>query len=189
MARQQIDICSACCWALVAFGNGIIDHETPVGAEVATSGVIYGVAIQHHPASSIGRVSENGAPSADVTMPVTIYECPLAACPWKGTDPPPPPGEAITSDADIWRFIRDRAMAAEEVVRAHLETHSLLEWAQEIMRLRGELDRERRDSGIVAGSLLRRLGGSAFVSDSELSGMSATLRRIPVANGFILEVA
>jgi len=73
-------------------------------------------------------------------MPVTIYECPLAACPWEGTDPPPPPGEAITSDADVWRFIGDRAMAAEEVVRAHLETHSLLEWVQELARLRNGIN-------------------------------------------------
>jgi len=69
-------------------------------------------------------------------MPVMVYECPLAACPWKGTDPPPEPGEAITSEAGIWRFIRDRAMAAEGIVKAHLETHTLLEWVQEVARLR-----------------------------------------------------
>jgi hypothetical protein len=128
-------------------------------------------------------------PSAEVTMPVMVYECPLAACPWKGTGPPPEQDEAIVSEADIWRFIRDRAMAAEEVVRAHLETHSLLEWAREVAALRGELNREKRDAGIVVGVLLRRLGGSAFIGDSEMTAASGPATRMRVANGFILEVA
>jgi len=135
-------------------------------------------------------------------MPVTIYECPLAACPWKGTGPPPPPGEAITSDADIWRFLRDRAMAAEEVVRAHLETHTLLEWAQEVMRLREELtatlesldcaDRKMRreavDSSYIVAALVRKLGGSADIDDADMTGGQGMLVREPRAHGFTLEL-
>ena len=77
-------------------------------------------------------------PSAEIAMPVTVYECPLAACPWKHADVPPSGTTVIASDDDIWRVIRDRLMAAEEVIRTHLETHPLLEWATEVMRLRSQ---------------------------------------------------
>jgi hypothetical protein len=152
------------------------------------------------PASSIGRMSE--LPSAEITMPVTVYECPLAACPWKGTDPPPERDEVIASEADVWRVMRDRAVAAEEVVRAHLETHSLLEWVQEVMRLRGELTatleslddanrkmrREAVDSSYVVAALVRKLGGSVDVSDADMAGGQGMLVREPSVHGCTLEL-
>jgi hypothetical protein len=41
-------------------------------------------------------------------------------------------------------------LRAETAIREHLETHPLLEWAQEVMRLRGELDREKRQAAPAA---------------------------------------
>lgn len=34
-------VCSASCWALVAFGKGIMDHGNPVGAVVSMDGEMY----------------------------------------------------------------------------------------------------------------------------------------------------
>lgn len=116
---------------------------------------------------------------------ITRRECPIDPCKWVWDEPEP---ELPDIGADPYTVLRARLAGTESVIRAHVETHPLLDWVQEVMRLRGELDRERRDSSLVAGVLLRRLGLSAFVSDTEMTGPHGTLQRIPVANGFILEV-
>jgi hypothetical protein len=51
--------------------------------------------------------------------------CPIEACPW-------------THD-DVTVMWPGEAPRIEAVVRGHLETHTLLEWVQEVMRLRGLL--------------------------------------------------
>jgi len=121
---------------------------------------------------------------------ITRYECPIGSCPWTRDDPGPDASEGTgeTIEQAAANAVRVYLLRAESAIREHLETHSLLEWAQEVMRLRGELDREKRDASAVGASLLRRLGGSAFVSGSELTAASGTLLRTPAANGFVLDV-
>lgn len=73
---------------------------------------------------------------------ITRYECPVESCPWNRDDPGPDPGDCQgeTLDAAVRAGMLAYALRTEAVVRAHLETHSLLEWVQEVMRLRGERD-------------------------------------------------
>lgn len=119
---------------------------------------------------------------------ITRYECPIDRCPWTWDEPEPELPSLADIAANPFGLLTGRFANSEAVLRAHVETHSPEDWVREIMRLRGELDRERRDSGLVVGVLLRRLGLSAFVSDAEMTGPHGTLQRIPVAHGFILEV-
>jgi hypothetical protein len=120
-----------------------------------------------------------------VTM-TNRYACPIGPCKWTWDAPD---SELPDLYANPSALLAAHFANAEGVLRAHVETHSLLEWVQEVTSLQAELRREKRDAGIVAGALLRRLGGSAFVSDSEARDTSGALRRVPVANGFIVEVA
>ena len=63
-----------------------------------------------------------------------LLHCPLL-CGWQYEETALPPGGPF---ADHWDALRLHFAAAEDVVRAHLETHSLLEWVQEVMRLRDQ---------------------------------------------------
>jgi hypothetical protein len=68
----------------------------------------------------------------------TVYGCPIAACTWAHTMPYQDPcadGAATIEEASA-NAVRTHFTEAESVVRAHLETHSLLEWVTEITRLR-----------------------------------------------------
>jgi hypothetical protein len=80
------------------------------------------------------------------------------------------------------------AMNMEGIVREHLETHPLIEWAREVMRLRNENERTGRDAGLTVAVLLHRLGGSAEISDADMAAESGTLVREPVMHGFRLAV-
>ena len=77
---------------------------------------------------------------------ITRYECPLGSCGWTREDPGPDASEGTgeTIEQAAANAVRAYLLRAETAIREHLETHSLLEWAQEVMRLRGELDREKR---------------------------------------------
>jgi hypothetical protein len=77
--------------------------------------------------------------SYEVPVPVVRLECPLAACAWVH-DAPAIAGAVIRSDEDIRAGMLRAALANELVVKAHLETHSLLEWVTEVQRLRRSLD-------------------------------------------------
>lgn len=57
-------------------------------------------------------------------------------------DGPPATLQEAIADAAYATLLHD-ALQVECVIREHLETHSLLEWFAEVMRLRGERDRYR----------------------------------------------
>jgi hypothetical protein len=137
----------------------------------------------------MGRVNEELASREWPPGTRVVSCCPLSKCLWQYEDPLPPCGAGATIDEAVRDALAKHFAAVEDVVRTHLETHPLLEWVQEVTALQADLWREKRDAGMVAGLLVRRLGGSAFVSDTELRNPGGTLRRIPAANGFILEVA
>jgi len=81
-----------------------------------------------------------------------ISYCPL--CSWQHHDGPLPEGSGATADEVAADILAKHFAALEEISRAHLETHSLLEWAQEVTRLGGEAARleveAERLRGIVA---------------------------------------
>ena len=73
----------------------------------------------------------------------TGYHCPL--CEWTHGQFPPAAGDLeplpATFDGATVMLARQFALGAEQGIRAHLETHTLVEWVREVMRLRGEVDR------------------------------------------------
>ena len=101
----------------------------------------------------------------------TVLCCPLAECGW--FVPLPDPGaEAVVPAGRLGEYaaaLRDfepggdpfaeavfgqllrQYLAVDETVRAHLATHSLLEWVQEVTRLRDELAAEKSARGHVCG--------------------------------------
>jgi len=72
-----------------------------------------------------------------------FYECPLPDCGWTHGEFPPAPGNlepmAATFDRATVMLARQFARGAEQGIRAHLETHELVEWVQEVSRLRAEV--------------------------------------------------
>jgi len=64
---------------------------------------------------------------------ITRFECPIGPCPWTWDEPEP---ELPGIGADPYALLISRATGAESVVKAHLETHALIEWVTELARLR-----------------------------------------------------
>jgi hypothetical protein len=81
--------------------------------------------------------------------------CPLSACSWQHEDGPLPEGSGASVDEAVTSILTEHFAALEEIVQAHLETHSLLEWVQEVMRLRehaaGAVTVSRDDLAAVYG--------------------------------------
>ncbi len=73
-----------------------------------------------------------------VHAPLVRYECPVAACPWLHIHPAV--SDELGGSEEIAAAMSRAFAAVEEVIRAHLETHSLLEWVTEIRRLREVID-------------------------------------------------
>lgn len=127
-----------------------------------------------------------------------VYHCPLEACEWTHAEPPPgtgiteapssPAGNARTLDEAIaestFATFSDWLMGVERVLKAHLKTHSLLEWAEEV----GRLQRAEADALRVAAILLRKLGGGTTISEEDLVNERGTLVRSPDLGGFSLAV-
>jgi hypothetical protein len=65
--------------------------------------------------------------------PVTRHHCPL--CDWH-TDDPGPDAEALRVAVYPEALARQHAAVVEAVLRGHLKTHPLEEWAAEVTRLR-----------------------------------------------------
>ncbi len=70
---------------------------------------------------------------------VTRYHCPIGSCCWAHDAPGPDPasGTGTTVDEIVFSTVAGHLAGIEAIVREHLETHSLEEWAREVMRLRG----------------------------------------------------
>jgi hypothetical protein len=83
--------------------------------------------------------------TGDLPAGTTLYHCPLPECGWTLAQPPPDPfapvpvitGESL--DETIGRasmaIMREWYAETEQALEAHLGTHTLLEWMQEIDRL------------------------------------------------------
>jgi hypothetical protein len=65
-----------------------------------------------------------------------ISYCPLPACSWQHEDPVLPEGSGATMDEAVADITAKHFVGLEKIVKAHLETHALLEWVQELARLR-----------------------------------------------------
>jgi hypothetical protein len=74
----------------------------------------------------------------DGMQQITRYTCPIDSCGWVHDDPGPFQRELVEA-GDPHDVVRQHFLAMEDLVREHLETHSLLEWAQEVDRLKAEL--------------------------------------------------
>lgn len=146
-------------------------------------------------------LDEHGFPdyeTANLPAGTTIYGCPLEACEWTHAEPPPgtvmaeapspPAGNAATLDEAItesaFATVRDWLTGADRVAGAHLKTHSLIEWVQEV----GRLQRDVTDAHRVVAILLRKLGGGTVISEEELVNEHGTLARSPDLCGFTLAV-
>ena len=74
-------------------------------------------------------------------QPRVRYCCPLHKCTWVHDDAwADTSGRVISSKDDTIALLKDHYAALNDTVRAHLETHSLLEWVTEVQRLRGVID-------------------------------------------------
>lgn len=69
---------------------------------------------------------------------VTRYYCPIGACDWWHDAPGPSPadGTGTTTDEIVFSAVASHLAGVEVVIRAHLETHPLEEWAREVTSLR-----------------------------------------------------
>lgn len=77
----------------------------------------------------------------------TITECLIESCLW--TADITPEGVELVNVAptpDSGTVFRAIVENHERIIRAHLETHTLLEWVQEVARLRDELQTAKRDA-------------------------------------------
>ena len=92
-------------------------------------------------AVTIASPSGLGAPGMYRSPPLAI--CPIESCAWTFEENAPTRGEErfFDSSAELFAEIAKRA---DDLIRQHLETHTLLEWVQEVTRLRSELEDERR---------------------------------------------
>jgi hypothetical protein len=123
----------------------------------------------------------------ELPWPVTRYECPISTCSWTRDDTGI--SGVIDGEDGIFPAMRKHAALIEAVVREHLETHPLLDWAKEVSRLREQAQRADRDAVLTAAVLVRRLGGEVQVSDAELAAAGGRLVREPAPWGFILRTA
>lgn len=113
----------------------------------------------------------------------TVYSCPLEACEWTYAEPPMTTAEiAATMGEDPSAVLLRHVMPAEVAARGHMEAHDLIEWVQEI----GRLQRAEADAVRVVAILLRKLGGTAVISEAELAHERGTLVRSPTLAGFTL---
>lgn len=98
-----------------------------------------------------GRYPEDEAGMTEATTWYTQnrYYCPLSTCFWACDEPvavkdAQPPDGGFFSALDALQF---RLGAVEKAVRAHLETHALLEWVTEISRMSGVMATVASDLG------------------------------------------
>lgn len=73
--------------------------------------------------------------SIDMAVP-----CPLSSCPWTLEKDGAEPAGHKPRIVEPENVAREIAMAADAIIREHLETHALLEWVQEVTRLRAQLE-------------------------------------------------
>lgn len=80
------------------------------------------------------RVSEY---SATWAPPSVRYECPIGECPWTMDHPGPDAaeGRGRTIEEIAFSAMRAHLLRAEAALREHLESHSLIEWVREVVRL------------------------------------------------------
>ena len=74
--------------------------------------------------------------------PRTRYFCPMPECGWVCDEPAAVLAAGLT--ADVTAAMHGQLAETENTLRAHLETHSLLEWLREVQRLREASERPRR---------------------------------------------
>jgi hypothetical protein len=137
---------------------------------------------------------------------LTRYECPIESCEWVIDSPGPDPfaGRGATIEEAAADALRIHFTEAEPVLREHLESHTLLEWVQEVMRLRYRQDSRPCDpedagpgpaNGAASGIISFDLGPPGSPGDVPLwtpfrdaAERAATRRRYappPLADGFV----
>jgi hypothetical protein len=85
--------------------------------------------------------------AASPFSPQTIVSCPIRSCTWTSnfTQTPANP-VTVAPTTDIYAILHAVLANHEAVIREHLETHTLLEWVQEVTRLREELEAAQREN-------------------------------------------
>lgn len=89
---------------------------------------------------------------------VTRYHCPLGACDWAHDDP----GPAVEIDSDPEALALSHAVAIDGIIREHLETHPLEEWAAEVVRHSGLAPAPVPDLAAVPWRQGRRKGRNLY---------------------------
>lgn len=78
--------------------------------------------------------------------PTMRYQCPLA-CGWTRKQGVPVCNYALGTTEEIVQDALMKSYAADEIlIREHLETHGLLEWARALQAARDERDRWKRQA-------------------------------------------
>lgn len=94
---------------------------------------------------------------------VTRYRCPIGTCEWSHDDQGPAAstiGMAFTDGLES--AARAYFTGVEEVIRAHLETHPLEEWAREVAQLRAQVPAPAPDLTAVPWRQGRRKGRNLY---------------------------
>lgn len=106
------------------------------------------------------------------------------------------PADGLAADPEDMAEVRRAASVRLEAEEFHLLTHSLREWAGEVLRLRQQVAEAapatmRLDAGAteVVAALVLQLGGTARVTPRELLGTGNTmLTQVDDAGGFVFIV-
>jgi hypothetical protein len=83
--------------------------------------------------------------SGQLPAGTTVYQCPLSACEWTYTQIPLSVEQLAASMGEpVFLAALREIMPTENAIRDHLETHTLVEWVQEVQRLHDKAERPRQ---------------------------------------------
>jgi hypothetical protein len=137
----------------------------------------------------------------DLPAGTTVRYCPL--CPWTHNQLPPTERELMELASEpVTTYLRRQYEGIEAELEAHLSTHGLVDWLTEVNRLRAEQDtvrseltrvaaekqRSERHALLTTAILVRKLGGTAQITDAEMAAEDGTLVSIPEMHGRTLTV-
>jgi len=119
----------------------------------------------------------------------TVYHCPL--CEWTHAELPMTADDLTVSlGRPALDVALDRALVVEDEVKAHLSSHSLLEWVQEVQRLNEALEHAKAalagdNEGIRlwmldCGQLVEKHRKAATEADTRAAAAEAKLKTIAI---------
>jgi hypothetical protein len=114
------------------------------------------------------------------TLGVIRYRCPLDACPWVHDDPTYGPSRLVvdrnptTGELDISgainKQIAERDQKIENIMREHLATHAVDEWAKQIHDMRAKQE-------LLEAELRRALTATRLYDPAEIERLMGSMRK------------